>query len=303
MPPTEVNKNVPEKISEQKTEPESVIKKVIKSLRTYQGDVEEALKKTGGSISSIVIAEQKRREKALDLPQEEASVDNNRMYFFIISVILLLIGIVAIVTAYYIQSRKDEVVLEQKTKTLVAYSEEKTLDITGKTRNGLFETFNKEKEKFKMPVNSVLFLNIIENNNSADIEKVINLIAPKIPANLLRSLDKHMFGVYSFDTNEPFIVFTTNDYPISFSGMLDWEKNMVADLGELFGLSEKLGTTTIATFTDEVRKNKDLRVVKNQNNETVLIYAFIDTKTIVITSKETIFDGILSKYLVNQTVR
>jgi hypothetical protein len=42
-------------------------KKPIKALRTYAGDVEEALSKTKSSAATIMIAEEKRREEKPEL--------------------------------------------------------------------------------------------------------------------------------------------------------------------------------------------------------------------------------------------
>ena len=106
-----------------------------------------------------------------------------------------------------------------------------------------------------------------------------------------------MLGIYSFDTNEPFIILTTNDFPASFSGMLKWENNMVLDLGKLFSISENTATKT---FLDQALQNKDLRILKNTSEKTILLYSFIDKNTLVITTNQNILTAIVGKYLIGK---
>ncbi len=137
----------------------------------------------------------------------------------------------------------------------------------------------------------------------ASISEVLGLLAPRMPASLVRAFEnKYMLGVYSFDTNEPFIILTTNDFPVAYSGMLKWEKDMVADIGKIFNISVVNSEPPLA-FTDEALKNRDLRVLKDNENKTILLYSFIDKNTLVITSNENIFNAIIGKYFVSQQNR
>jgi hypothetical protein len=111
-----------------------------------------------------------------------------------------------------------------------------------------------------------------------------------------------MLGIYSFDTNEPFIILTTNDFANSFSGMLRWEKDMVSDFEKIFLISQKIGSTTVE-FVDEALRNKDLRILQNENKKTILLYSFVDKNTIVITTNESIFTAIVNKYNVSKQIR
>jgi hypothetical protein len=84
--------------------------------------------------------------------------------------------------------------------------------------------------------------------------------------------------------------------------MLKWEKDMPSDLEKIFEIPKDNSTTT-KVFIDEAIRNKDLRVLKDINNKTVLVYSFIDKNTLVITKNENLFNAILAKYLTSQNVR
>lgn len=314
----------------------------LKSLRTFQGDIEEILGKTGGSIASVAVAEQKRKEEqkkkeiqieqkiipeqkeekiktapdpALSSLPQQASTDNfvyntrpeqpessetkNRFFFYLGS-FLLIVGVVAIGAVYYIKSRDTTVSVESE-KTIISYSQVKNMNIASSTRKGLVASIIQEKQELKLPVNSVLYLRTVSTDDTPiEVNKVVELLTPHMPSELVRSLDEnYMVGIYSFDTNEPFIILTENDFGLSYSGMLKWEESMLSDLGEIFSIS----TSTENTFEDEALKNKDLRIIKNSNKETVLLYSFLDKNTILITSNENIFSAILGKYMTSKIAR
>ena len=121
-----------------------------------------------------------------------------------------------------------------------------------------------------------------------------------MPPSLLRSFEeKYMLGVYSFDTNEFFIILKTSDFATSFAGMLKWEADLQKDIGVLFDI-EQNASTTINIFVDRSLKNKDLRILKDSVGNTLLLYSFVDKNTLIITKNETVFGAILPKYLIQK---
>ncbi|MFA5888710.1 MAG: hypothetical protein WCW47_00995 [Candidatus Paceibacterota bacterium] len=291
----------PEK--ETKEEETQEVKPSIKSLRTYQGDVEEAVQKNHYSASSILAAEQNRRDQTsseLEMPDDSSA---RNKFFIILGSIMLLLGIITFVSIFYLKS-KDEVVTQQKTKALISFSEEKLEPVLASTRERISSDILSEKKSFNLPVNSVLYINTVNASSTpAKIEDVLLLIAPQIPTALARSFDgEYMLGIYSFDTNEPFIILTTNDFANSFGGMLKWEKYMVSDLGKIFSIPQ--GTTlSNKGFIDKTLKNKDLRILQNENGKTMLLYSFIDKETLVITTNENILNALIGKYNISKQVR
>ncbi len=275
-------------------------KNPLHSLRTYQGDVDEALSKNKTSVSSIVIAEQKRRDETLALPEEKQQTESRNRYFIIIGGILVLIGIGVLLFVYYIQP-SNTVTLQQKAKTLIGFSSQKSIPLININRDQLSGTIAKEIQGFKLPPNAVLYLNTVNaSSTAANVGDTLGLLAPRMPSSLPRSFENdYMLGVYSFDVNAPFIILTTTDYATSYSGMLKWEPDMLSDLGSAFGIT----STTTSAFIDASVQNKDLRELKNEQGQVVLLYSFIDKNTLVITTRESILTGIVGKYLVTKTTR
>ena len=285
MPPEEKKERVP-----------------IKSLRTYQGDVEEAIAKNKYSSTTILVAEQQRKEKEPEKVVEVKYSGTRNKVFIYFGGIFLILGIAVVSSVYYLKST-DTVVIEKTTKTIIPPTKAKNIDIAGTNREKFVNSLIAEKTGFDSPINSVLFLNTTENSETAKIEKILSLIAPNQPSSLIRSFGKdYMVGVYSYDTNEIFIILTVSDYASSYSGMKKREKDIARDLGKIYDINQDVVTSN-TLFTDLALKNKDLRVLKDLGGKTQVIYSFIDKNTILITKNERIFSAIMAKINISKQAK
>ena len=113
------------------------------------------------------------------------------------------------------------------------------------------------------------------------------------------------FGIHSFKENEPFIIIRTEEFDNAFAAILRWEKSMPFDLAEFFDLTaeELENPGYIPEFKDIVLLNQDVRIL-NGKEGTILIYGFVDTKTIVLTTHVETFNEITRRIkLPRQVVR
>jgi hypothetical protein len=278
----------------------------LKSLRTYQGDIEGVIGTKKTSIASIAIAEHVRREERGELfepEQQSFGTELKNKSFATISIGLILLGFTIVGAGYIIKSLDFSTGTPPKT-TVVTYSKKIDLQIASSTKQRFTNSILIEKKTQGNQVNTLVYFNTISaDGKQAKIEDVFRYLAPKAPESFIRSLDdKYMIGVYSFDSNEPFIILTTNDYAQSYAGMLKWEENIDEDLGEIFSIPKNTGSST-KSFIDKAIQNKDLRILTDANRNTVLVYSFLDKNTILITVNEGIFSAILNKFITSQMVR
>jgi len=99
-----------------------------------------------------------------------------------------------------------------------------------------------------------------------------------------------MFGVHSFNRNQPFVILQTDYYETAFAGMLKWEPDMSRTLLSLFGNAKLGNSLSKRTWADLTTKNKDLRVLYNFDGSIALVYMFKDTNTVIIsTNTDTLF--------------
>ncbi len=282
-------------------EPQKNERVPIKSLRTYQGDVEEAMAKNKYSATTILVAEQKRRIETPRVAEKHIDLEARNKLFTIVGITLFFFGVLTVVAVYYVRSH-EQVVIEQETKTILDFNVERVLPISSATKDSFGGAIAAENKAFKLPVNSVLFINTVDaGNNPESIMKLTSLIGQNMPSSLVRSFgQKYMVGIISFDTNEPFIILTTEDYPSAYAGMLKWEKDMVTDLGKIFSISRDM---TDGIFVDLEQRNKDLRILKDTSGKSILIYSFINKNTLIITKNENVFNAVLARYVTSQNTR
>ena len=138
-------------------------------------------------------------------------------------------------------------------------------------------------------------------------QQFISALAPDVPNTLLRTLEPNfLLGVHSFNnTNQPFLILSVDSYEQGFAGMLAWETTMSQDLAPLFPTTSSLPapSTVAATstqvintgFTDNVVDNHDARVLLDQNGNSILLWAFLDQQTIVITTNQYTLTEIISR--------
>ncbi|MFZ2621203.1 MAG: hypothetical protein WAX85_01765 [Minisyncoccia bacterium] len=277
------------------------VRNEIKTLRTYKGDIEDAISENKTSSTTILVAEQEKRGFA-PLPSEESGQVKNRNKIIIIGGgVLLFLGLFIVGGVYYLKS-ESVVIIERKIKTPIGFSLEKTLLVASSTKEQLRKQILSEKNSFSMPKNSVLYINTVDPNGySTSPSNFLSIITTKTPSTLGRSVgDEYMLGAYASGTNEPFIIFTTNDFPTSYSGMLSWEKTMASDVGWLFGINEQ---DMSAKFLDEESQNRDLRILKNNNGKIILLYTIVDKDAIIITSSQNILNALIEKYIINKQIR
>ncbi|HRH26542.1 MAG TPA: hypothetical protein PLZ99_00050 [Parcubacteria group bacterium] len=275
----------------------------IKSLRTFQGDVQEAISKNKYSSTTILVSEQKRQIERPEMADLKKKADVKNKSYLIIGSMLILLGIGAIYLLFTNIKKEETITQEERQKTYITYSEIKEISDVNLTKDSLVQAIQNAKETWNGVVNSVMYLNIGPVNNPSDLSEITETIGRNMPPSLSRSFGKeYMMGIYSFDTNETFIIISIDDYSLAYPGMLKWEENMANDLDGLFDLS-KNGVLETNTFVDETVKNRDMRVLKDSTGKPLVLYSFIDRETLVITKNESILSAIVGKIVLNKQVR
>lgn len=103
-------------------------------------------------------------------------------------------------------------------------------------------------------------------------------------------------------SGEPFIVLKGTNFDSSFAGMLNWEQTLSADLAPLFGDTVRESFDPAARtdsqirsafFTDEIVANTSVRILRDTDNATRIIYGFVNPTTIIITTSETTYRSLL----------
>jgi len=126
-------------------------------------------------------------------------------------------------------------------------------------------------------------------------------IGTRAPAELPRSLaDQFFIGLHTVDENAPVIVVPVVSYERAFAAMLEWEKDMNADLAPIFtSVSPQSvdanGLPGIRRFEDTVMRNYDVRALKDDSGTVQLYYSFPTRNVLVIGESPYSFSEVLSR--------
>jgi hypothetical protein len=216
----------------------------IKPIRTYENDVANAISKNNTSLASMTVAEKVRNEQKAEsnvtgvIPPDKHY--GTKAIITIISIVFVFIGLAGI---YYFYSNsifgtntKTEPIKNTKPSSLIKSDSQKTIDITGLSKNKIIEVLTNELNKTQ-EANSLKDIILTKKDAGATYRltgpQIIELFAIPAPNIVTRTIvAPWMLGVYNDNTsNKSFvIVFTTNYFQNAFAGLLEWERYMMDDI-------------------------------------------------------------------------
>ncbi len=317
-----------EEVSE-KISPEA--KSPIKNLRTYQGDVAEIIKNQNASVLTIAMAEKNKKEEA-QKKEPRKKIDPQIKKNFLLattSLILIFLGISAIAGFYIIQKREPVIISESsQSSSILPFQEKKSYEVSAVEKNKLIEIVEIEKNSWGGKAGEILYMEFVGLGTTQPItpSDFLEGLKTRSPSSLIRSFNKSMmFGLFKENFSYPFLLLEISSFENAFDGMLRWEQNIYDDIGVIFSnktvsvinaLPEEntengeddqqiinFEAQINSEFEDLTIKNKDARILKNELGETVLLYSFLDGKTLLITGNESVFRSFIEKTLPTRFLR
>lgn len=231
--------------------PPSVTPAVIKPVRTYEGDVAEAMSHKRASVASIAIAESKKQENTAAISNTQSANEPpshaGRKALMLILALLLLGG--GAYGAYYLYLKSalapvTPIVPQQKAApSIVPSDEQRVITLSSLTANNIHASVSGHLSGAQQ-ANTVTELIFATKNAAGGLTRVsgpamitgLNIDAPDM---LTRSLRPGwMLGIYNDANNEKsvFVVATSDFFQNTFAGMLQWESVMPDDLRRFFSL-------------------------------------------------------------------
>lgn len=308
---------------------------VIRNLRTFQGDVADAIKKQNASVLSITLAEKKKKDKEETQEDKHAKVENHkRAWSVLASILLIILGVGTVGVFYYLQKQAPAPSTPGPApeQTIVGYNTKKGINVDGATRQKFLTVIAEEKNNSTVNPNEITYLYLNKEQSvvarGLTTKELFTILDTKIPGATLRSFgDQFMFGFFRDENIESFLLIHVNSFDIAYDGMLKWENTIASDIGSLFYSQTNTQPTTIAeatttstttpklsslpkvapqitnAFEDETFANKDARVLKNSTGKTLLLYSFLDKETLLITSNENTLKEMVNKLISQKLIR
>ncbi len=278
---------------------------IVKPLRTYERDVADAVRNKNASVTSVKIAAEVKKvelKKKGEFVEKTERVGKKGLVIALsVTLLLAAVGIGGFVFNFF--ANKPQTPVTQTTSSVITTDAKQTIDTTGKSETDLISAIQNELTQ-NPGQNNLTRIDLTENISGKDSQissqKFFELFAKDAPSSLGRALgNEWVFGFHSTTKNEPFIFTTVSSFDNAYDGMLRFEKNIVKDFGPIFVKSENVNQQ----FEDAVIKSKDVRQLKDSLGNVILIYSFLDNKTLVITTNEATFRELLNRYFASQIVR
>lgn len=298
---------------------------IVKPIRTFERDVAESIRKTNASVASINVMEQKRKEE-VQKKTSEVIVEKTEAFAWgtvaLITSIVLIIGAAGAIGFLFFAYKTKTPTVATPQYSIISTEQMRKVDVT----NVSGDTFVKqivENLKDRTADRSLTEIKIVEEirtgteqavtEQQISSERFMTFMAPRAPSSLSRAFGgPWIFGFYNGDFAEPFVLANLSSFDNAFDGMIKWEKDMAADLQKIFleheltvGTStEKISPTDInGDFEDMVIKSKNVRVLKDNRGNIILLYSFLNDKYIVITTNDNVFREVLNRFLTSKLVR
>ena len=263
-------------------------------LHTYRGDVQGMVKNKKLSLMRMAALESDRDTIPVITQRRQQKPVSKAL---IILLMFIMVGVIAMTGAYltYVE-RTAPTPTMYHSYSLVFSEGTEYVNIAKKRPRALKRLLAGIRENSFYSLGSIV--NIALTKESTDPQTGTVITEPVFAPEFLRAIsdelpesftelfeDRFMIGLHAAETNKPFIILKTNDYNKAFAGMLTWEQRIERDLSPFFNSSADL-QENISTneFKDVVMKNVVTRVLRDNNQNIHILYAFIDTHTLVITT-------------------
>jgi hypothetical protein len=291
MPPEQT----PQKESSQTQEQHNLH---IQTLRTYRGDMEETIHAQKESVVTIVAKEQERKAEQPIVEQQPRKQSSHFLATFSLLLLLVLISLGGFI---YTQTKLNTTTSTQTTSSILPSAQQMEVLVGTNPQTDIKRAITNTISSFRGSPRETMNLSLVQGSSTVDTRAFMALLAPHAQDALGRNVTNYMIGIYSELQNKPFVIIKTDDYGIAYKEMLTWESYMYADMKDIFpNLDDAVFTDGRTIFTDDTFKNKDVRVLSDNNKNTVLIYGFLDKNTLVITTDIDTFTGVLGLYINSQ---
>ncbi len=218
----------------------------LPTMRTFRGDVEHTVMHNKTSVVSAIAAEQNRVAATTvpDLVGHKQSMLTPGSYLLLGMSIVLLLGGLFGVGAYLFLSKTKVVVPQASLPAFIFLEKQEQIDVTGKGRGEIMDHLEFHKNNANVRLGAITGVHLIEQVNQGGVNKTALLSAPlflerinaRAPDALVRNLRPEMLiGIHEFRGNQPFLIFKTMDYQLTYAAMLEWERSINLDLYPLFG--------------------------------------------------------------------
>ena len=302
-------------------------------LKTYASDFSQRIKDTHASTATVLAAEQDALSGAPREVSRKSS--RGTVLYITAGVILFVFGIAGSYIAYTRYLANEEPIILAPAISAPIFVDEKEKIVGASPQEILLAIEQSVLRQLAPNTVRFLYIDLATGSTSSPQATTDNsvFLALQLPAPgaLLRNVNsaRSMAGILSTenglapDENQqnPFFILSVASYSDTFAGMLSWESRMPRDLSVLFPLYPQLPVSTVSTssttlttgssppatttatstpvfilsFRDEVINNHDVRIYRDAEGRSVLLYGYWNQTTLIIARDPAAFIEIIGR--------
>lgn len=312
-----MNEEHPLHMLDNQADPETKPKIILqKTIRTYEGDVADAMSGKKVSVMSMAIAESSRKTGADTITNSEPKNYGKKILVFLISIILIFAGLGG---GYYLYlqsplAQHDAPAVNTKIPSLVSADKQVVISISNLEPDLIVKKINNAYVDATIAPDNILELIFSQNIGSTTVrvggQAFLDTFNFEMPDTLRRSIKENwMFGINGEEgVKTPFVLLKNDFFQNTYAGMLSWEHSMPEELADLLNYRSKalqqdpVSTSSISqffnirgSFEDRTIMNRDVREFRNDSGQLLLLYSFIDKDTLIITTSEATLKSVIEK--------
>lgn len=301
------------------SKPPPIPSEAVSPLHTYKSDFAEKARSERASPLSVLAAEQNALGRK-PVPQLKTA-QRNYLPLIAGAVLLILAGGASIYFAVSFATGRPPVLTSPSVPSLIFADSYIELKGTGFELQEALR--NLKQENLAEGTVAITYLTYASTTAKGQkvmlpaqggvLIKALGITAPEI---LLRNVaPESSVGVIKTNGEVyPFFILKATSYERTFAGMLSWEETMERDLRTLYpspevaqavGTSSKNASITqkpfAHVFVDAMIDNHDVRIVKNEEGRTILLYGYRDKETLIIARDEKAFAELMTRLTAART--
>lgn len=256
----------------------------LKQIRTFQGDVADALARQEESLVSIQRAEHIKHGNPV------SAREGRKGHAFSLILGSLLLIVLGAAGAWYafeeFQKGTSTPISTAPSNRFISANTETSLVFTTPSRDSLILDIRTMLES--IPPGTLHHILLKKEVAGADPQTLttsefLSALESHAPSSLVRAFDPlFMFGALG---ESAFIIIKLASFENTFAGMLAWESDLTSDLGSLFATAPLVREIPAGTvFIDITDRNKDIRAIAYED-QPVLLYSFFDNNMLIITDR------------------
>ena len=273
----------------------------LSSIHTLTDDLSEEIK--AGGFTATRLAQANRPE----LSEDKKTVSWRKTFVLTLSFVLVIGGLTAISWSLLQRTEQSQTSAQLTHNSIIFADEHRVIDLKNKTPEqiqqavALATTPSEATISNREKIRDIYFVDAqLQTAGPAVFASSLGLV---ITDDLLRFLQPDfMLGVYLGPQTEPFYIFTAVDYKNTADALLHNENDIVSQLLAPFLSADTIAQIKTTSFQDKLLKNRDTRMVLDQDNSTLAIYAWLNKNTIAVTTNEFVLEKILNSFLTPKPV-